>query len=354
MNVTPGANSHEKPHARADTRFPSSRLNFLSCRKGEKGGILPSAWRTVGTTLPPTHASHCQESPHKTSHLTRGHRTGRNKGTNDGASRAQLSFPRPVRCFAFLPPPIGIIGAEYIVVMMRNPNRRWPRMGNQREGGFKRMLRDGRCATVRSASSIPRRAGHRACRTCSQRHGAGEVIRSPRRTSAGRGTGCSLCRHVPRREQGRGEARRSIGGGRRSWGRVDPLRSFVPHPTALSLRDCGRLPCLHCPHSPQGKMRCSIAEAHVEANTGGPGCHSDESGIRRFPFIWSSVVASMLKRDSKMVQSVHDCRVASRLSVTVPRCTSGCHDLGRPRQGLLLTRLRGAPRRHRQPQGPVI
>ena len=60
----------------------------------------------------------------------------------------------------------------------------------------------------------------------------------------------------------------------------------------------------------------------MEANTGVHECHSDDTGRREFAFIWPVAVASVLKRDSEMVQNVHDCRVTSRLFVTVPDASS--------------------------------
>ena len=48
--------------------------------------------------------------------------------------------------------------------------------------------------------------------------------------------------------------------------------------------------------------------------------HSDDAGRQGLPSIRSSAVASMLKRDSKVPQSVHDCRMTSRLAVTLSRC----------------------------------
>lgn len=57
----------------------------------------------------------------------------------------------------------------------------------------------------------------------------------------------------------------------------------------------------------------------MEANTGVHECHGDDIGRRGFPFIWSSVVISMRKRGSEMVQSVYGCRVTkSPLRYGVP------------------------------------
>lgn len=130
------------------------------------------------------------------------HRTGRNKGTNDRVSRAQLSFPR-TRQLPLSPP--CSLSTRVHHRADRKPNGRWPKMGNQREG-IQKLLRDGHCVTARSVSSIPPPCSPSCMPYMQPASGIrpGKVIRSPRQTSAGRGTECRQDRHVPRRVHGRG------------------------------------------------------------------------------------------------------------------------------------------------------
>lgn len=170
-NGTPGANAYEKAYAGDIHPVCPSQVS-TSClvlsKEGKRWHLTVRVEDGECYPLPPAQTSHCQGTlpppPNDTSHLTCSHRTRLNKGSNDGPSRTQLSFFSPRQVLRSRPHPSS------------HRDRRC-RTGCGRGRGirgraFRKMLRDGRCVTARSASSIPRCARHRACRACSQRHGA--------------------------------------------------------------------------------------------------------------------------------------------------------------------------------------